>query len=139
MSKFKAGDKVVSKVNVSDKLVRGEEYTVCSTVGSYGSVRLEEHQELGQYHTFSPLSFYTLAESQQATRNALEAAIKLCHSYDLGMSNILEDSVFCNNRWRTNEQALDELFPPETPQQKEIARIEAEMHKLSNDLAKLKN
>ena len=139
MSKFKAGDKVVSKVNITNKLVKGAEYTVYKIGPAYGSIYLEAH-----WPAFSPLSFYTLAEAQQVKRNVLEAAIKLCQSYKIGFSSGgpqgLPSVLFLKGeRCATQKEALDELFPAETPQQKEIARIEAEMRKLSNDLAALKN
>ena len=61
MSKFKAGDKVVSKVNITNKLVKGAEYTVYKIGPAYGSIYLEAH-----WPAFSPLSFYTLAEAQMS-------------------------------------------------------------------------
>jgi hypothetical protein len=144
MSKFKAGDKVVSKKNITDILVKGKEYTVYKIGLAYGSVYLEEHRNLPCGPAFSTLSFYTLAESQQQQRNALEAAIELCQSYRIGFTSGgpqgFSSVLFLKGeRHATQKEALDELFPTETPQQKEIARIEAEMRKLSNDLAKLKN
>ena len=132
MNKFKAGDKV-SRVEGDVFRRTGKKIHTVHYVAGDRVYTLESVDWIYACNL-------ELDDVNKKKRKALEAAIKLCQSYKIGFSSDGPQRWFLRGKWcASQKEALDELFPTETPQQKEIERIENEMRKLSNDLAALKN
>lgn len=149
MTKFKSGDRVRKKNG--DTWGLGSATWGSSTLGTatYDVVTVDYlrgsevfAKETGTYMMSADLE---LVDNTQRKRDELEAALLLINSYRIGVSRMTighywhDDGTGDNMRMPDILNLILPLPPIKSAQQVEIERIETEMRKLADDLAKTKS
>lgn len=136
---FKKGDRVRKKNGDAWKGKGGKPYNIVTV-----DYLVRDCVYAVETGTWIYTDYLELACDVHIKREELTAAIKLIESYELGATTH-SISGTCNHLWHkfgrghsTVEQLLDLLLPLETEKDLEIERIEGEMRKLADDLAKVK-
>lgn len=128
-TEFKVGDKVV-RTAPSQWLSVGNIYEV--TGANDCEIKIK-----GSWY----LNYNFELVSSNSERSELEKAIEVFEKHDIRKTvHISKSTYFVGAGFDglTKEQLLDRLCPNETPQQKEIEGIEADMRKLADRLEELK-
>jgi len=134
MSKFKAGDKVVKKF--PNGQVGGWEDHKYVTV-DYVDDDWVYAKETGGWVHEDRVKFYEL--STRAEREELEAAIKLCQSYNVQLWYGHSMSVDGMADFLTMNGILDKVLPLESPAQKKLKELEDQQRELANQMEKLRS
>ena len=147
MNKFKAGDRVRKKNGDAWGLGSATWGTAAYDVVTvdYLSGSQVFAKETGTYMLSAALE---LVDNTQRKRDELEAAMKLIESYGIGCgTSKMRSYEALSYSWYTSgkgthdtiKKTIDFHLPIKTAQQAEIERIETEMRKLADDLAKAKS